>query len=291
MNIALISFTVDSLSVRLLSSYMKAKQHNVFILFISGEPDHKTAENVVSFLEEKKIGLIGISLVTDDFIKARIITEQIKRRLEIPVIWGGAHPSIKPEECLKFSDMVCVGEGEEAIAELVCSLEKKDENTNIKNIYFKKKNKIIYNDLRSLNKDLDSFPFQDIDFNNHFLISSKNGIENFREEFLGKRYNIICSRGCPFSCSYCYNNSRRKLYLGKGCYLRERSSDNVLLELEKAKNKLSSVKIINLWDDNFLNRSEEDLRKFSEKYKKLIKFPFFCLANPHYITEYYRREN
>lgn len=32
-----------------------------------------------------------------------------------PIIWGGIHPTIRPDECFEYADMVCVGDGEDAL--------------------------------------------------------------------------------------------------------------------------------------------------------------------------------
>ena len=48
--------------------------------------------------------------------RAQQLCESVKAAYkEVPVIVGGIHPSVMPDECLKFSDIVCVGEGEDAI--------------------------------------------------------------------------------------------------------------------------------------------------------------------------------
>ena len=34
-------------------------------------------------------------------------------------VWGGIHATLNPEECARFADVVCMGEGEGMIADLV----------------------------------------------------------------------------------------------------------------------------------------------------------------------------
>jgi radical SAM superfamily enzyme YgiQ (UPF0313 family) len=284
MNIILTSFEIRAINIRLLSSFLKKQRHKVFLLFCPNELDDKSINEIVNFLFFKKIDLFGISLVTDDFLKAKTLSDEIKKKIKIPIIWGGAHPSSCPEECLQYADMVCVGECEEALSELCEQMEKKKKNYSIKNILFKQENEIIYNPLRHLTEDLDSFPFQDYNFKDHFILQNAK-IQKFKENLLNQQYDLIASRGCPFSCSYCYNNARRKLYFNLGKYLRERSVENILLELRDVKNKFKLIKQINLWDDNFLNRGYEELKIFAKSYKKYINLPLFCLANPNYVDE------
>ena len=70
----------------------------------------------------------------------------------MPVIAGGPHPTALPEYVLqnKNIDMICVGEGEEAFAELLDRMEKGLDIYDTKNIWFKKDGEIIKNDLRDL---------------------------------------------------------------------------------------------------------------------------------------------
>jgi len=37
-------------------------------------------------------------------------------------VWGGPHPTAKPEECLQYADLVCLGEGEESLVDLAESI-------------------------------------------------------------------------------------------------------------------------------------------------------------------------
>lgn len=63
-----------------------------------------------------------MTIYLDRYIK---LTEELKK-MKIPIIWGGVHPIIAPEECLKHVDMVCAGEGECAIIELTTKMENND---------------------------------------------------------------------------------------------------------------------------------------------------------------------
>ncbi len=284
MTVILFSFELRSVNSRLLAAYLKERGHKVFIIFCLGAVSKKMASAALEFVKASDVGLIGISLVTDDFEKAKLLTDVIKQDVKVPIIWGGAHPSIRPDECLKYADMVCQGEGEEALAELCESIDKKQNRLDIKNIVFKKDGQTIRNDIRCLTEDLDALPFEDVEIKDH-LVLTEEGIKPFGEDFLRGQYSIMCSRGCPFSCSYCYNNERRRKYSNKGKYLRERSIESVLEELVKVKRRFPSLKLVNFWDDNFFSRDEKQLAAFAEGYRRLINLPFFCLANPSNVSE------
>src|SRR5512137_1539965 len=116
---ALISFLTNSINTRLLSSYLKQNGYDALCYFCPGTVSEQNVQSLVEHLRKNQVSLVGISLVTDDYYSAVVVTRAIKKVLGVPVIWGGAHVNVRPDECLRHADMICRGEGEEAILELV----------------------------------------------------------------------------------------------------------------------------------------------------------------------------
>ena len=67
--------------------------------------------------------------------------KDFKRKNDIPVIAGGVFCTFAPDLCIKspLVDMVCVGEGEEAITDLCRRIEKGQDYSNVTNLWVKKK--------------------------------------------------------------------------------------------------------------------------------------------------------
>lgn len=280
LNLALISFLNTSINIRVLSSYLKKYGYNVTCLFCSIDFNQRNLYELLMLLKEKDITFVGISLGTDNYRSAVIATKEIKSKLGLPVIWGGAHVNVKPEESLRHADMICMGEGEDALLELVENMSNGNEsNTSIKNIWFKTKNSIIRNELRNLEEDLDKYPFADLDLSTQFVMN-ETGFEKLNDIHFKGEYSTMTSRGCPYKCKYCYNNYRWDQYSGKGRYLRMRSIKKVIDELSHIKTIFKNLKVINFWDDSFLARKTEDFIEFKELYTKEIGLPFFCLVEP-----------
>ena len=68
-----------------------------------------------------KPDLIGFSVLTNQYKYAVEIAQDIKRYLDVPIIFGGIHPTMDPEGTLaeQCVDYLCIGEGEEAFLELI----------------------------------------------------------------------------------------------------------------------------------------------------------------------------
>ena len=98
-------------------------------------------------------------------------------------------------------------------------------------------------------------------------------------------YDIMVSRGCPYSCSYCCNSLFRNIYKKKGKYIRFRKVDDVIEELLYAKKEFPFVNMINIQDDGFASLSENYLKDFSKKYKEIINLPLRLRIIPTSMTE------
>ncbi len=286
MKVALIALApierwIQLTGVRILSACLKRAGHDVRIIFLSGAvlPDHILGD-VAKLVEDSD--LIGITLMTDDFENAVKVTKSLKNGLGIPIIWGGVHPTIRPDECIKHADIVCRGEGESALLELVRKMGNGEDFTDIQGMWFKHQGKVIKNKLRPLNKDLDSVPFQDYDMGNHYIFKDKKicKIERtmlkdlFTQPFDHPFYMLLSSRGCPFSCTYCWNYWHNKMFVDQP-KLRKRSVDNVIEELVMRKEQFPFLKSFHFQDDAFFLRDEMEIKEFAEKYKEKVKMPFW----------------
>lgn len=305
--ITLISSAADvtSYSIRILSAYLKKKGFHTRLIFL---PDTEFEsyevttdwipynENTINQLIDlcKESCLIGFSLFTSDFPNAVYLTGHLKKNLNIPIIWGGKHPSAKPEQSLLHADMVCVGEGEEALAELLGKIESGQEYSTTKNICLKHNGTIIKNPVRSIIDNLDLIPFADYSFDNHYIKEIETGnIIQLTPEILKKYffpdkvvglipYQTLFSRGCPFSCTYCF--SFKDMYKGQK-YVRFRSIENMIQELEDIKKKLNYVQMIWFVDDNIYTLPLEKINEFCKTYKERIGIPMTFAGHPKDITE------
>ena len=241
--------------------------------------------------------LIGLTLMTNFFDNAVQITTRLKKALDIPVIWGGVHPTIRPDESLEYADMVCIGDGEEAMLKLVNNIENGESNLNIDNFWIKSNGMIFRNPLGKLTDSLDSYPMPDYSLEGHHVLYEGH-IHEITSELLKKflergtvstylkkiGYQTMTGRGCPHRCTYCVNDTIKSLYEGQG-YLRWRSVDHVIDELLWVKANMPYIGYIWISDDAFFARSLKNLETFCKEYQEKIGLPFSCLGSPLTITE------
>ena len=143
MKITLLSIYPDiaSFGVRTISAVLKREGHSVDLIFLTKEFwerfEEKTLNDIVNLT--KKSDLIGISLMTNFWDNAIQLTQKLKQHYDTPIMWGGTHPTIRPEECLEYADMVCISESEQPLVELTRKMTKGENYFDIKRIISKNK--------------------------------------------------------------------------------------------------------------------------------------------------------
>ena len=103
-----------------------------------------------------KPDLIGFSVLTNQYKYSLEIARDIKKYLDVPIIFGGIHPTMDPEGTLAEScvDYICIGEGEDAFLELVT----KGSPKGIPNLAYKENGHMIMEPLRPY-VDVTKLPF------------------------------------------------------------------------------------------------------------------------------------
>lgn len=182
---------------------------------------------------------VGISCMSGLQIKYAL---EFARRLRMqnhncPIVWGGVHPTLLPEQTASNSyvDVVVRGEGELVIKDLANALASNQPLDNVLGITYCSDGVIKSNPDGKL-IDLDTIP---VDLPYDLL-----QMERYPSVKSG-RFHIQTSRGCPHRCGFCYNGLFNKNKW------RAKRAERVLDEIEYVLEKFPQVKIIDPIDDNF----------------------------------------
>lgn len=247
-----------------LSACLKERGHETDLLYIQ---DTISEDALLSYVGSYDPDLIGFSTVTLQWEYTRRYARMIKKKFQAPIICGGPHPTFMPGDVMAEPavNMVCIGEGEYALLELLERMANGGDLSTIPNIWVKNdEGRVFKNEIGPLVADLDSLPFPDRDVIPYDSLLSESRTEPV----------FITSRGCPYNCRFCSNSAIKKLYRGKGRYERQRSPENVIREISELRSRYE-FNSMNFYDEAFgFNRKW--LTSFLDMYTAEFAYPFAC---------------
>ncbi|MFX1385155.1 MAG: B12-binding domain-containing radical SAM protein [Promethearchaeota archaeon] len=244
--------------IGILSALLKKNGH-ITAVFTSFDKD--LINDIIKFNPD----ILGLSSSTTEHNYLYQVAEEVKNvKKDLLVVLGGPHATFFPEEIFKrdIIDIICRGEGDEAIVELANRLENNENYFNIKNLWVKKGNNVITNEIRPLIEQLDDLPFPDREIYYNKYPELKNNPTKL----------FLLGRGCPFNCTYCFNHQMRKLYKDKGEYVRMPSVDYAIRQIKEVQDKFG-FKWVQIVDDT-INAKKAWIEEFLVRYKKEIGVPF-----------------
>jgi len=202
--------------------------------------DARTSENPEKEVRGagKSSSAVGISAMTGYQVRYALRYAAIVRKENpnLPIVWGGVHPSLLPEQTLQsqFVDYIVKGEGEASFVELLSALENGREPKDVPGVAYSSGKKVIINRDRPFlcMDDAPMIPWHLVDMKKYVTVGGKPIIP------------LQTSRGCPFRCFYCYNTmfNMRKW--------RAMSVERTIAEVDNAVEKYKIGGMV-FWDDNF----------------------------------------
>lgn len=247
-------------------------------------PSRKEEELFLGLIKKLDPDIVSFTVLSPFSSIAQKLTRLIKQiNPNITIIWGGVHPTIFPDDSIKDADIICIGEGEGALTELVTYMRDGQDYHNIKNLWVRNSDQITKNPLRPLIQNLNSLPYPLYGDNSYYFINKNKVILN--DPLLSEStYTIQTSRGCPWKCSFCVNSLLKPKFKDLGPYVRRKSVDNVISEISQHLSLTNGMTKSIFFVDEVFAIEKEWLENFVIKYKKEIGLPFFVEYHPKLLS-------
>ncbi len=184
--------------------------------------------------------LIGININTHNALNGYRIADYIRSQRPIPIVFGGFHASLNPDEAIGHCDYIIRGDADDAILELVDSLARNEE-PHIAGLVHRRDSQVVTTGSRAVAAHIETVA--DLDLIRGY---------KWKARFFPYMWSTVyASRSCPYDCSFC---CIIKLY-GRG--QKKRSVESVVTEL-KANLKFHRLPVVKsipdvtwICDDNF----------------------------------------
>ena len=203
----------------------------------------------------------------------------VRKRRRILTIVGGVFPTFAPSLALAHSavDIVCKGEGEDALAQLCDRIALGQPYDDVPNLWTK-----------SLSGAVAENPIKMVDMDANPLIDA--GIFDASRYYrpmsgrVWRMFPVETYRGCPYKCAFCNSPSQMALYrneLGEN-FLRRKSFNNMERELLYFKEEMGA-EYFYFWADTFFSWKPGEFEEFARMYER-IGLPFWCQTRVETIT-------
>jgi radical SAM superfamily enzyme YgiQ (UPF0313 family) len=226
-----------------------------------------TLESVLKQFQPQVAGATAVSMTFDH---ARRVLSDVKAiDPDMLTVIGGPHVTFCAQETLEsFNelDVVVIGEGEEALVELLGAVEYARNFDTVNGIAFRAGSKIMTTAARNPIKDLDTLP-----------LPARHLLPLGRYRTLRMPISMTTSRGCPYKCIFCVG---RKMGGGK---VRYHGAERVATELQE----LSKLKFhqINIADDLFTANQNHCLAVCEEILRRGLEINWTSFARVDTISE------
>jgi len=229
----------------LAAARLAAARYRVAIVDQRADPAWR--DRLARLVEQRPL-LVGFTSVTGSQLDhALAAARQVRQHApRVPLVWGGIHASLFPEQVLAdpAADYVVRGEGEQTLAELADALADGRGPDGIAGLSFR-----IAEGLRHA----ENRPFVDLDAMPDIDLSLAPGGDHFLVEGRPATY-VETSRGCPMGCAYCYNAAfHQRRWRGE-------SPAGVLERWRRLRRERPHVVHLSIVDDNFFGDPRRALR-------------------------------
>lgn len=238
---------------------------------------------LAQIVREKQPLLVGLSVMSSMYLDTVYrVMDRLRADCPAPVVCGGAFATMFPEKLMeRGAAFVIRSDGERAVCRLAHALDCGQDPRAIPSLCYWDRGAPRCNEIGDLPCDVDSYGLPVVNSPGACFVDNDSVV--WGDPQLDTRsYEVIASRGCPFTCSYCCCVNLRRL-LPKGVPgVRTRSVSSVIQELKEAKRQCKKVVFIHFYDEIFPDLPGW-VDEFVREYDRQIHLPFTIWSHPKRI--------
>lgn len=272
------AFKFPPLGIGYISSYLREHGYSVKIV----DCTFKNMDDAVRQASGARV--VGIYSMLSMVNNAIQIARRLRDRCEV-LVAGGPMPSAYPAKFLDDFDIVVQGEGEITMLELMETLDRSGRLDNVRGLYLAKRvvkssavaevangGGMYYTGPRPLVKDLDILGFPD-----RSLYDNESYKRYYLRNYGYTMTSMIASRGCPFSCSFCWRPDYGRVY-------RVRRPERIVDEMEEIRYRFGYERI---WfaDELFIANKKHVIKICEEIISRKLDVLWECLARADLIDD------
>jgi len=214
---------------------------------------------------------LAVSLVTGPMIRETVEISRAAKKMypDKPVVLGGWHPSLLPDQTLaaEYVDVVVKGQGEEAFLEVLQRIEARETFQGIAGVGYKEEGGLVFNRPRALKsiRELPPKAYHLADFDAY-------------QRVCGRRWAMYTSSlACPYNCAYCTN---------EGVYGRKWNALDAEQVVEETTDLVSRYHLELLWivDDNFMVDRDRAIQIAEGLIRRGVKFNWSIQASTNLVA-------
>jgi len=245
-------------------------KHNVEVQIDDAFIRKRSIEGILEGIKEFSPDVIGITSTSILFEDAKKLARAIKNKHAQPLIIGGPHVTILPDNAMQCEDFDCgvIGEGEETTVELMQHFKGERTLDSINGIIYREDGTLKQTAPRKPRMDLDRLPQPALDLLPPLDTYVPQAF-SYRKRPVGY---VLSSRGCPFACIYCIR------IMGKT--FRAHSPERVVDDIERLLHKFGA-KEIHFSDDCFAVDANRINAICNLILKRKLKFKWKCITHPN----------
>ena len=260
-----------------LSGVLKQEGHDVVVW--SQDVHHYKDEELKTYLDDNHFDAVMISVIAGYSQYARLmgLSKAINDSKNRPFyMLGGYGPTPEPEFFMERTgaDLICLGEGETTLPEIMTTLENRGSFKDVAGVAYWEGDKVLVNERRVQIENLDSLPIADyhkFEMHHYRLFRPTNSVTS---DFA---MPLMSGRGCTFRCTFCYR-------MDTG--YRARDPEALMDEIEYL-NKEFGITYISFQDDLLMTsveHTEKVCEAFAGRRKKGLKVKWNCNGRLNYCS-------